>query len=330
MVAANIPSSMLLIALLVPLLSLVASFGPNKATWTTRSKRITSTRRFADCGVEAAAADTPSTTESMSTLTVALTREVGKNSKLQKALESSERLKQLFATTKDDSESPSVQALELPCIAHADGPDTDKLPATLSSKRFDYIAITSPEAAKVFASAWKEAGEPQLGVVAAVGKATKDALSSLGIDVGFVPSKATAATLVQELPLSQTAQGEGRSTTLLYPASAKAANTLQDGLEGRGFEVDRLNTYDTVTATWTDAERAAAISASVACFASPSAVKAWLANSADSYPLAACIGETSAKACRENGWEEECIFYPEKPGVGGWADSVADALDTLT
>ena len=324
MIAVNVPSSLLLMALLVPLLSLVASFGPNQAAWTIQ--RNTSTRRFVDCGVEAAA-DTPSTT-SASTLTVALTREVGKNTKLQKTIESSERLKHLFSTN-DDSES-SIQTLELPCIAHADGPDTDKLPSTLSSKQFDYIAITSPEAAKVFASAWKEVGEPQLGVVAAVGKATKEALSNLGIDVGFVPSKATAATLVQELPLSQTAQADGRSTTLLYPASAKAANTLQDGLEGRGFEVDRMNTYDTVTATWTEAEKAAAVSASVACFASPSAVKAWLANSSNSYPLAACIGETSAKACRENGWKEECIFYPEKPGVVGWADSVADALDSMT
>ncbi|EJK58843.1 hypothetical protein THAOC_20998 [Thalassiosira oceanica] len=259
MMAANIPSSMLLLALLVPLLSLVASFGPNKAAWTIHSQRNTSTRRFADCGVEAAA-DTASTPGSTSTLTVALTREVGKNTKLQKTIESSERLQQLFATGNDSE--PSIQTLELPCIAHAAGPDTDKLPSTLSSKQFDYIAITSPEAAKVFASAWKEAGQPQLGVVAAVGKATKEALSSLGIDVGFVPSKATAATLVQELPFSQNSQDEGRSTTLLYPASAKAANTLQDGLEGRGFKVDRLNTYDTVTATWTGAEKAAAISAS--------------------------------------------------------------------
>lgn len=258
---------------------------------------------------------------------VALTREEGKNGKLRKALMSNERISQLSETS-----GLPVEMYELPCIEHADGADTEKLSPTLTTSQYDYVAITSPEAAKVMATAWIDAGRPTLGKVAAVGKATQESLIDFGIDVAFVPSKATAATLVKELPLSDAAVQEGRPTTLLYPASAKAQDTLQNGLEERGFTVTRLNTYDTVPASWSSDQISLAQSAKVACFASPSAVKAWLKNTANldtPRALASCIGETSATACRKNEWEESNIFYPEKPGVDGWAVAVADALDYL-
>jgi len=268
-----------------------------------------------------------STTESPS-FVIALTREEGKNGKLNKALQSNSNIKQIISS----SSGSAMEVNEIPCIAHADGPDSDILGKTLSSSDFDYVAITSPEAAKVFATAWIDEGRPKVGSVAAVGKATQEALKVYGIDVAFVPSKATAATLVKELPTLEEATNEGRSTSLLYPASAKAQDTLQNGLEERGFIVTRLNTYDTVTATWTPEEESLAKSTTVACFASPSAVKAWVKNTAQldcPRALAACIGETSFAACKKNGWKEEDIFYPEKPGIDGWAESVANALQWL-
>eukprot|EP00584_Thalassiosira_punctigera_P022145 CAMPEP_0172553086 /NCGR_PEP_ID=MMETSP1067-20121228/48391_1 /TAXON_ID=265564 ORGANISM="Thalassiosira punctigera, Strain Tpunct2005C2" /NCGR_SAMPLE_ID=MMETSP1067 /ASSEMBLY_ACC=CAM_ASM_000444 /LENGTH=327 /DNA_ID=CAMNT_0013341193 /DNA_START=70 /DNA_END=1053 /DNA_ORIENTATION=+ len=259
---------------------------------------------------------------------IALTREDGKNVKLRNALVSNERIGHL-----SDSYGFPVQLHELPCIEHAHGPDAEKLPPTLSSSQYDYIVITSPEAAKVMASAWIEVGRPKLGMVAAVGKATQETLNEFGIDVAFVPSKATAATLVKELPPSNSAIEAGRATTAFYPASAKAKDTLQNGLEKRGFTVFRLNTYDTVPASWDADQISLAQCATVACFASPSAVKAWLKNTAHletPRALASCIGETSATACRENHWAEKNIFYPEKPGIDGWTNAVADALEYLT
>ena len=131
---------------------------------------------------------------------------------------------------------------------------------------------------------------------------------------------------------SDVACKEGRSTTVFYPASAKAQDTLQNGLEDRGFSVLRLNTYDTVPASWSADQLLLAESATVACFASPSAVKAWLKNTSSldkPRALAACMGETSANACRKNEWEAKDIFYPESPGIDGWAVAVADALDFL-
>eukprot|EP00578_Thalassiosira_sp_NH16_P028365 CAMPEP_0181103132 /NCGR_PEP_ID=MMETSP1071-20121207/14699_1 /TAXON_ID=35127 /ORGANISM="Thalassiosira sp., Strain NH16" /LENGTH=311 /DNA_ID=CAMNT_0023186179 /DNA_START=189 /DNA_END=1125 /DNA_ORIENTATION=+ len=265
--------------------------------------------------------------QTYSPFVVALTREEGKNDKLHKALLSSERIDQIR-----DTSGLQILIHEIPCIEHANGPDIEKLSPTISSSQFDYVTITSPEAAKVMASAWIEAGRPKLGSVAAVGKATQEALTEFGIDVAFVPSKATAATLVKELPLSDAAVDEGRATTVFYPASAKAQDTLQNGLEERGFTVLRLNTYDTIPASWSADTISLARSTTVACFASPSAIKAWLKNTAEfdtPQALASCIGETSASACRKNEWEEQNIFYPEKPGVDGWAVAVADALETL-
>jgi len=256
-----------------------------------------------------------------------MTREEGKNEKFRAAL-----MKHF------ENDDRRIRPTELPCIAHADGPDYEKLTVTLQETKWDYVTITSPEAARVLASAWPWKSDsstttntqrPLLSsgsaapAVAAVGKATEQALREAEIDVRFCPSKATAKVLVQELP-----QSTGKK--VLYPASAQAKTTLQNGLEERGFCVTRLDTYDTVTAVWDDDEKEIARQTRVACFASPSAVKGWLQNTDDNKTvLAACIGETSAKECREQGWKEESIFYPDKPGIEGWVQAVADAVETL-
>ncbi|CAM9290048.1 unnamed protein product [Phaeothamnion confervicola] len=122
------------------------------------------------------------------------------------------------------------------------------------------------------------------------------------------------------------AAGTGPVASILYPASSKAQRTLEDGLAARGFAVRRLDVYDTVPADWSAADEAAAATAAVAAFGSPSAVKTWAARRGVAGCLAACIGETSAVACRKQGWPEEAIFYPEQPGMDGWVAAVARAL----
>jgi uroporphyrinogen-III synthase len=253
---------------------------------------------------------------------IALTREQGNNERLRQQL-----IQHLEAANK----LGSVEIVELPCIAHADGPDYDKLQSTLTSQCWDYVTVTSPEAARVLASAWSADAfvNHPIPAVAAVGKATEDTLKEAGIPVAFCPTKATAKVLVQELPLKN--KQADTSPAVLYPASARAETTLQDGLTERGFAVTRLNTYDTVTATWTDEQKVKAAKTQIVCVASPSSIKGWLANT-QSEPsfLAACIGETSAQACRKLGFAEDQIFYPEKPGIPGWADAVQQALESLS
>jgi uroporphyrinogen-III synthase len=173
------------------------------------------------------------------------------------------------------------------------------------------------------ASAWDIVRDNPLPVVA-VGAATEKALERFSIAVCFTPSKANAETLVAELELN------GPRTSLLYPASARAKKTLQNGLEARGVEVTRLNTYDTVTANWSEDKKKASDEVKIACFASPSSVKGWLQNTNENKDvIAACIGETSATACRNHGWDESKIFFPENPGIDGWVQAIKDAAASI-
>eukprot|EP00980_Cylindrotheca_fusiformis_P025350 scaffold13478_cov132-Cylindrotheca_fusiformis.AAC.43 len=244
-------------------------------------------------------------------IVVAVTREDGKNEKLLEKVESEAEVKDL------------IELLELPCIEHASGPDRDRLEPTLASKKWDYVIVTSPEAANVLASAWDVVRDDPVPVVA-VGVATEKVLRGHSIDVCFTPSKANAVTLSSELEM------KGPGTSILYPASARARETLQKGLEERGFEVTRLNTYDTVTAAWSDDQKEAAKQVKVACFASPSSVKGWLYNTNDNKDvIAACIGETSANACRGHDWDESKVFFPEKPGLDEWVQTIKEAVNGL-
>ncbi|KAL3939875.1 MAG: hypothetical protein SGBAC_005479 [Bacillariaceae sp.] len=242
---------------------------------------------------------------------VAVTREDGKNSKLLKTIRGDPEL------------GSTTDLLDLPCIEHSYGADIDILAPTLKSKDWDYVAVTSPEAAKVLASAWDSVRDNPLPVVA-VGAATEKTLEGFEIAVCFTPSKATAETLAEELEL------KGTSTSLLYPASARAKKTLQNGLETRGVEVTRLNTYDTVTAKWSEEQKVASEEVQIACFASPSSIKGWLQNTNENKDvIAACIGETSASACRSHGWDESKIFCPKKPGIDGWVQAIKAAAASI-
>ncbi|KAL9312984.1 hypothetical protein ACSQ67_018436 [Phaseolus vulgaris] len=142
-----------------------------------------------------------------------------------------------------------INCLELPLIEHTQGPDLDRLPSVLGDNAFDWVVITSPEAGSVFLEAWRASGMPhvKIGVVgtgtASIFEETLQS-SNLSLDIAFVPSRATGKVLATELPKI------GNKCTVLYPASAKAGNEIEDGLSNRGFEVTRMNTYTTTRVSY--------------------------------------------------------------------------------
>ncbi|CAI5469725.1 unnamed protein product [Closterium sp. Yama58-4] len=243
---------------------------------------------------------------------VVATREKGKNGKLMKALS-----------------ARGVPVMELPLIQHSDGPDTHRLPAVLQEEEFEWIVVTSPEAASVFLTGWRAAGSPALRL-AVVGGGTADVFNQLAeqekqlLPVQFVPSKATAKYLSAEIPEMQ-----GGNRRVLYPASAKASTDLQDGLASRGFQVTRLNTYSTESVTSVDEDTIQrAARAPVVAVASPTAVRAWMevvASRTQWDGAAACIGGTSAEAARKAGIRR--VFAPDSPGIESWVASVMEALE---
>jgi uroporphyrinogen-III synthase len=282
---------------------------------------------------------------------IALTREIGQNKKLRTLLE--KKLTE-WQSSDDSFVPPLIQMYEMPCICHAITPDADRL-STVLQQPWTWIAVTSPEAARVLAKHWKN-NEIVSTPVCAVGKATAETLQRLGISVAFTPSTANAETLVKELPLYPkleigTAENKAKPT-VLYPASKQAASTLVDGLTERNFDVTRINSYDTIPYIWNHHSSLEVFDANsgttefaenipnvrIACFGSPSAVRGWCANTIredtpelqdanQDVVLAACIGSTSAAECRRMGWPENFIFYPPNPGLVGWVDAIYRAIE---
>ncbi|KAL5208938.1 hypothetical protein ABZP36_004561 [Zizania latifolia] len=242
---------------------------------------------------------------------VVVTRERGKNAKLIAALE-----------------KHNIQTLELPLIKHVEGPDTDRLAAVLRDEKFDWITITSPEAASVFLEGWMAAGSPKVRI-AVVGAGTArifdEAMQSddRSLEVAFSPSKAMGKVLASELPRTTET-----TCKVLYPASSRAGHEIQNGLSDRGFKVTRLNTYTTVPVQDIDPLiLKPALSVPVVAVASPSALRAWLnlVSQVDNWGNSiACIGETTASAAKKFGLKN--IYYPTTPGLDGWVESILEAL----
>ncbi|KAG0482821.1 hypothetical protein HPP92_010905 [Vanilla planifolia] len=222
----------------------------------------------------------------------------------------------------------NIVCLELPLVKHTQGPDLHKLSSLLQDVMFDWIVITSPEAGSVFLEAWRAAGSPraQIGVVGTGTASVFHEVSQLPdrtLDVAFFPSKATGKALASELP-----KNGDRTYKVLYPASVKADNEIEEGLSNRGFEVTRLNTYNTVPVQ--EVEQVIlkqAISAPVVAVASPSAIRAWynlVYKQVNWDKSVACIGQTTALASKKLGLKN--VYYPDNPCLDGWVEAILEAL----
>ncbi|KAG5030682.1 hypothetical protein JHK85_014664 [Glycine max] len=178
-----------------------------------------------------------------------------------------------------------INCLELPLIEHMQGPDLDRLPSVLGG-------VVGAGTASIFKEALQS--------------------SNRSLDIAFVPSKATGKVLATELPKI------GSKCTVLYPASAKASNEIEEGLSNRGFEVTRMNTYTTVPVQHVDhTVLKIALAAPVVTVASPSSIRAWknLLSDSEWNNSVACIGETTATMARSLGFTN--VYFPTQPGIEG-------------
>eukprot|EP00913_Durusdinium_trenchii_P020320 g19090.t1 len=117
--------------------------------------------------------------------------------------------------------------------------------------------------------------------------------------------------------------------SIFRASSARARSRVAhpQGLEQRGFQVTRLNTYTTQPLLRPTPEALALMEeTSIATFGSPSAVRAW-SKVTPHRPLCACIGGTSQAAAEAEGFTH--IFAPERPGISGWAEVTVTAVKSL-
>lgn len=232
---------------------------------------------------------------------VALTREPGKNQRLEEALR-----------------QRGVSTVQLPCIEHKLTDRVHEVADALKSRQYDGVIVTSPEAASVFADQWRAAGCPPLRFVS-VGAATSDVLVENGVsrDKIWQPSRAYASALVDELP-------GGLAQRYLYPCSALARPTLTTGLARRQIAFTAIPTYTTVPHAWSEEDMELAKRVRFAAVASPSAVKAWK-DRAGTAAWLVCIGKTTAEAAMEEGFEK--VSYSKTAGFDEWVQEIAEVVE---
>jgi uroporphyrinogen III methyltransferase/synthase len=209
-----------------------------------------------------------------------------------------------------------ARVLELPTIEP--GPPEDGgsalAAAAARARDYDWIAFTSANAVHRFAAHLRDGRDLGRARLAVIGPASADALAQHGLVADLVPTRASAEGLVEALG---TAPDGGR---VLFPRAAGAREVLAEGLRGGGWVVDEVVAYRTLEGACPPAPLADEVArAEVVVFASPSAVRGFLASRDDRGqplrvpPVVACIGEVTAAAARRAGMTSPVVAASPTP-----------------
>jgi uroporphyrinogen III methyltransferase/synthase len=212
-----------------------------------------------------------------------------------------------------------VVALPVIAIAHPAEPGVLETAAGRAGD-YDWIVFSSANAVDRFVGLLRDGRALGGARLAAVGPATAAALAGHRLVADLVPSVATAEGLVADMPTASTVSvaGTGR---VLFPRAAEARDVVGPGLRAKGWEVDEVEAYRTVTAGPTDGATIdvveAAVSADVITFSSPSTVDRYLELSGGRVPpVVACIGPVTADAARKAGLVVDIVADdPSAPGL---------------
>jgi uroporphyrinogen III methyltransferase/synthase len=186
--------------------------------------------------------------------------------------------------------------------------------AAAHADAYDWIVFTSANAVHRFVACLRDGRDLGRARLAAVGAATAAALAAHHLEADLVAADGTAAGLVASMPDAPADAGPGSAAAgstptsgrVLFPRAAAARDVLAPGLRARGWTVDEVETYRTVTAAAHDGATAdvldAAAKADVVTFSSPSTVTGYLELAAGRVPpVVACIGPVTADAARRAG-----------------------------
>jgi uroporphyrinogen III methyltransferase/synthase len=204
----------------------------------------------------------------------------------------------------DALRSQGAEVVVLPVIAIEPVPlEADRAdPAT-----FDWVAFTSASGVRHFIG---EGGDPSAfgsARLAAVGPATADALAVAGVAADLVAWVHTASGLCDSLVAAEPEGGR-----VLVPQAEAARPTLVDCLRAAGWSVEPVTVYRTVPASPTGDAVAAAATADVVTFASPSAHRAFLqlVGPEQMPPVVATIGPVTSDAVRAAGGDVDIEADP--------------------
>jgi uroporphyrinogen III methyltransferase/synthase len=197
-----------------------------------------------------------------------------------------------------------VHVVQLPAIEFAEPADGGAALRRAADEvaSYDWVVFTSASAVHRFVRPLRDARAFGPAKIAVVGPGTSAALGEHNLVADLVAERADAQGLADSLP---DAPPGGR---VLFPRAEGASDTLASGLRDRGWTVDEVVAYRTVSAPGPDIATAEAVGAADAVtFASPSAVAAFLAmrdaggSPLTVPPLVVCIGPVTARAARQHG-----------------------------
>lgn len=218
-----------------------------------------------------------------------------------------------------------LEAMAAPVIERAPVEDLAELEAArerLARGAYDWVAVTSvnavdallgPATGDVPALSAQIADEPVRW--AAVGPATRQALADRGLAVDLIPDVATGAGLADVFPAADPAH----APRVLLPLGDLASDTLRSGLVAKGWAVDVVTAYRTVTRELPPELRRPY---DVVVVASGSAARQVAAQLGPQRVVA--IGEPSAGTARVVG--HTVLATAAEPTDEALADAVAEAL----
>lgn len=169
---------------------------------------------------------------------------------------------------------------------------------------YDWIAFTSVNGVRAVVEAMDSTRFPETLRVAAVGRATAEALTGAGIGVDLVPLKATAADLAAAFEPTE------RGSRVLAPLADRASSDLVEGLRALGYEPHRVEAYRMQRR---QVDETSLTDADAVLLTSPSIVEQFLAvtsAAAPVPPIVVCIGPRTSAAAERLGLDGSTIAEP--------------------
>jgi uroporphyrinogen III methyltransferase/synthase len=238
-----------------------------------------------------------------------------------------------------------ARVLELPSVMLSDPADGGNALAAavgrLAAGAYAWVVFTSANAVERLFRLVPDTRALGDVKVAAVGPATRDALSSYRVVADLVPAQHLAEGILERFPSARTTGDSAGGSTgaavarcLLLPQAGGARPELRQGLAALGWQVDAVEAYRTVPQPIQPDQLRLAARADAICFASSSAVTSYLDQAAAVLgeqsaqrlvpPIVACIGPVTASTARSRGLD--VTAEASEHTIDGLVSALASAL----
>ena len=198
----------------------------------------------------------------------------------------------------------------MPLVRYAPLP----LPIELDLAAYDWILLTSPQAAQAFAALQSDIGAARCAVL---GHGTASALAEVGWPIAYNAGAIDGAEFVTGFLATAREPGP-----ILLPGPKRRLAEPRASLIAAGYTVQELPLYETLPVAAGDIAAVGLCADDVVFFCSPSAVRAF-AGARDDKPRCVAIGRTTAAACRTAGLDPAVADKPDldsmvrAAGLGG-------------